>query len=67
MYSDDNKMLMSPRMCNIKKKGEKSAEVSEMLRGGSVRNNHSVYRLVFLNFWRENLLEFDLTAVNVIG
>lgn len=38
-----------------------------MLTGESIGNNRSMYGLVFLDFWREVLLEFNLTVVNVIS
>lgn len=38
-----------------------------MLTRESARNDHGVYRLVFLDFLREILLEYNLTVVSVIG
>lgn len=66
VHCDDNKLLISSRVYKIRK-GWESAEVSKMLTGESVRNNRSMYGLVFLHFWREVLLEFNLTVVNVIS
>ena len=68
VHFDDNKMLILSRIHNTKK-GQKTAEVSDMLRRERMRNNHDIHRLVtgFLDFLKGILLEFNLTVMNVIG
>lgn len=65
VYSDDNKMLISSRTHNDRKK-RKRLEKCRHIRNANI-NDHHVHTLVSVDFLREIQEELNVTVVNVIS